>query len=148
MLTSPIHSHVNKSGVVVLGFIILAAILVIHFLIVRRVARPLFIEKGYKFDEAKRNASWIALISVLLFTVLGLIWSWVITLIIMFIVRLILHEVNNDRDYGNDEKYDFGDDYKDKLSSADELRKWKKLMDDGIISEEEFNRKKENLLRR
>lgn len=148
MGTSPIHTNGGNTGAVV-GYLLAFVILfVIHFFIIKRIARPLFTEKGYYFEDAKKNANWIAVISVLLFAVLGLVWSWVITLIIMFIVHLTLHEVNNDDvDYDKNE-YDYRDDYKDKSSPADELRKWKQLLDDGIISEEDFNRKKEDLLRK
>ncbi|HCI0299424.1 TPA: SHOCT domain-containing protein, partial [Enterococcus faecium] len=32
------------------------------------------------------------------------------------------------------------------ISSASEIRKYKELLDDGIITEEEFNKKKQELL--
>lgn len=35
---------------------------------------------------------------------------------------------------------------KDEISGADEIRKYKELLDDGIISEEEFDKKKKELL--
>ena len=144
----------SGSGVlaVLIFVLVIVAILVIQFLIIKHICIPIFKGKGYYPYDARKYSNWIAVISVLLSIVLGLLWSWIITLIIMLLLYLTLQKVEEDYDLDNKDRktdsYDYREDFGDSSSPADELRKWKRLLDDGIITEEDFYRKKEDLLRK
>ena len=122
----------DDTGFSIAFFVFLCLMTVVVFCFFKFVSSRFFVFKGYDNKQAQKHAVIPGVIHTILYFCFGIFYSTLFWVFWVFILFLILP--------GKNKLYKYG------ISDADKLLKWKELLDAGAITEEEYNRKKDEIL--